>query len=72
MFARMAWTLCALVSCAFVPSAFAGTWPGTWDPVGDKRILGEPSIVAYGSGHVAIVVRGTDDAMWWTKSVDGG
>ena len=61
----------ATVSCGVATSALAG-WSG-WYSAGGV-IQGEPSIVAYGGGsspEVAVVVRGGDDAMWWTRGRDG-
>lgn len=54
----------------FVSSAFAG-W-SNWAKVPNGAIEGEPSVVVTKNGNINVMARGTDSALWWTYTIDGG
>ncbi|MBL8180341.1 MAG: hypothetical protein JNL64_01885 [Blastocatellia bacterium] len=43
-----------------------------WAPIPDGLAIGEPSVVITDDGTIHVMVRGNDNALWWTRSKDGG
>lgn len=49
---------------------FAG-W-SNWAKIPNGSIEGEPSVVITKNGNINVMARGTDQALWWTYTIDGG
>jgi hypothetical protein len=43
-----------------------------WAAIPEGIAVGEPSVVITNDGTIHVMVRGTDNALWWTRSKDGG
>lgn len=43
-----------------------------WAAIPEGIAVGEPSVVITDDGTIHVMVRGTDNALWWTRSKDGG
>jgi Uncharacterized protein conserved in bacteria (DUF2334) len=51
-------------------SVRAGEW-GTWASL-SGQLTASPATVSWADGHIDVFARGTDNALWWRNSSDGG
>lgn len=62
--------LTIIFTISFTTCAF-GAW-SNWAAIPEGLAVGEPSVVFTQDGTIHVMVRGTDNALWWTRSKDGG
>jgi hypothetical protein len=63
--------LSSLALTIFLAASAFAAWTD-WAQIPNGEAFGEPSVVVTQDGSIHVMVRGTDSALWWTHSKDGG
>lgn len=64
-------TLTTIVFIISLTTAAFAVWT-PWAQIPNGTIVGEPQVVVTKDGQIHVMGRGTDNALWWTRSKDGG